>query len=191
VAKAGGRMRAQRLHADSRRGIVDTMTNSSQPDHDTGRVNLPFLAGFLLIALSMLLIGCSSAVKKPTITLADIRIAEMTRDTLGLTVGLKVDNPNAVELTLSNIRADLFLADAPIGKAESMQSRVTLPPSGSVTLPLRLNLELKTLPEAVRRSVINMAAGGGVPYRVNGSVTTFNGLLDIPFNHTGSLGWRR
>ena len=179
------------MRADSRRGIVDTMMNRSQPTRLSRLGDLPFLAGFLLIVLSMLLIGCSSAVKKPTITLADIRIAELTRDTLGLTVGLKVDNPNAVELTLGNIRADLFLADAPIGKAESMQSRVTLPPSGSITLPLRLNLELKTLPEAVRRGVINMAAGGGVPYRVNGSVTTLNGLLDIPFNHTGNLGFRR
>jgi LEA14-like dessication related protein len=156
------------------------------------RSPLSRLARYLLIPLLLAIAGCSGgALKKPSIALTELRISELSRETLGLTISLKVDNPNPVELTLTDIRADLFLTDAPVGKAESIQPRVTLPASGSITLPMRLQVPLKTLPDALRKSLTALAGGGGIPYRINGSVTTFNGLLDVPFSTTGNLGLRR
>jgi LEA14-like dessication related protein len=179
------------LRVNDRRAIVDTMTTATPIPMFAARSRLSRLALGLLIPVLMVIAGCSSPMKKPAISLTDLRISELSRETMVLTISLKVDNPNPVELTLTDVRADLFLTDAPVGKAESTQPRVTLPASGSITLPMRLNVPIKTLPDALRKSLTSLAGGGGLPYRINGSVTTFNGLLDIPFNAKGNLGLRR
>lgn len=183
------------LHVENRRAIVDTMTTpimTTTTPMFAPRSRLSRLALCLLVPMLMVIAGCSGGpMKKPSISLTELRISELSRETLSLTISLKVDNPNPVELTLTDIRADLFLTDAPVGRAESIQPRVTLPASGSITLPMRLNVPIKTLPDALRKGLTSLAAGGGLPYRINGSVTTFNGLLDIPFGTTGNLGLRR
>lgn len=139
-----------------------------------------------MLACMALLAGCGSALKKPTVEVADARVANFDRDTAQFTVTLKVDNPNSTELTISDIQAKFFLVDEEVGTAEGAQPKYILPASGSVMLPVRVNVTFKTLPDVLRKSLIALVSGG-LPYKISGSITTFNGLTTIPFERKGDL----
>jgi LEA14-like dessication related protein len=133
-----------------------------------------------------LVTGCGVALKKPTIEVADVRVANFDRETAQFTVTLRVNNPNSTELTLSDLKAKLFLADQEVGTAEGTQPKYVLPASSTIMLPVRVNIAFKTLPDVLRKSLLAIVSGG-LPYKVSGSVTTFNGLLTIPFERGGDL----
>ena len=149
------------------------------------------LALVLLTAMaSLALTGCAGGLKKPTLEVAEVRVADIDRDAIQLTVTLKVNNGNAVELSVSDIQATVFLADQEVGTSQAVQPRYTLPPSGSVMLPLRVKVPVKALPDALRKGVVALI-GGTMPYKITGSVTTFNGLITIPFEKSGDVARRR
>ncbi|WVN41169.1 LEA type 2 family protein [beta proteobacterium MWH-UniP1] len=139
-----------------------------------------------MLVFAALLAGCGSALKKPTVEVADARVANFDRDTAQFTVTLKVDNPNSTELTISDIQAKFFLVDEEVGTAEGTQPKYILPANGSVMLPVRVNVTFKTLPDVLRKSLIALVSGG-LPYKISGSITTFNGLTTIPFERKGDL----
>lgn len=140
----------------------------------------------LIVALS----GCSSPMKKPEIDVSEVRIADFTRDAVQLTVILRVRNPNPVDIQLADINAKLFLADQEVAQAETSQPKFTLQSSGTTMLPMRVNVPFKSLSSALQKSLLAIVSGG-VPYRITGSATTFNGLLTVPFDKTGELAERR
>lgn len=140
----------------------------------------------LMLAALAGLAACGAPVKKPTIEVADVRIADFSRETAQLTVTLRVQNPNNIEMTISDLQATLSLADTEIGQAESAQSRYTLAASSTVMLPVRVNIALKSLPEALRKSALAFVSGG-VPYKISGSVSTLNGLATVPFEKSGQM----
>jgi LEA14-like dessication related protein len=144
----------------------------------------------LVIAMvggAALLTGCGMAPKKPTIEVADVRVANFDRETAQFTVTLRVSNPNSTELTMSELKAKLFLADQEVGTAEGTQPKYVLPANSTIMLPVRVSIAFKTLPDVLRKSLVAIVSGG-LPYKVSGSVTTFNGLLTIPFERSGDLG---
>lgn len=145
-------------------------------------------AGLIAIALAWtaLIAGCGTALKKPTVEVADARVASFDRDTAQFTITLKVNNPNSTELSISDIQAKFFLADEEVGTAEGAQPKYVLPANGSVMLPVRVNVTFKTLPDVLRKSLIALVSGG-LPYKITGSITTFNGLATIPFERKGNL----
>lgn len=138
------------------------------------------------IAAVSLIAGCGTALKKPTVEVADVRVANFDRETAQFTVTLKVDNPNSTELTISDIQAKFFLIDEEVGTLEGSQPKYILPANGSVMLPVRVNVTFKTLPDVLRKSLIALVSGG-LPYKISGSITTFNGLTTIPFERRGDL----
>lgn len=140
--------------------------------------------------LILALPGCSSVMKKPEIEVSEVRIADFTRETVQLTVILRVRNPNPVEIQLTDINARLFLADQEVARAETAQPRFTLPASGTAMLPMRVDVQLKTLPGVLQKSMLAVVAGG-VPYKITGNLTTFNGLMTVPFEKNGELAARR
>lgn len=139
-----------------------------------------------------LLAACAGggAMKKPVIDVTEVRIANFDRESAQLTVLLRVQNPNNIELNLTDINAKLFLSDQEVAQAEATQPKFTLPAMGSMTLPMRVTVPFKTLPEALKKSTVAMVSGG-LPYKLSGSVTTFNGLLTVPFEKTGEIAKRR
>lgn len=148
------------------------------------------LALLLLAAGLAGTMGCSSALKKPTVEVAEVRVADFDRESIQFTVTLRVNNSNPSEITLSNIQAKLSLANQPVGSAQAVQPNYTLPASGTVMLPMRVKVDFKTLPDALKQSALALASGG-LPYAISGSVETFNGLVTIPFEKSGDIAKRR
>lgn len=148
------------------------------------------LAAVCLVAV--ITAGCATpgGLKKPTMEVTEVRIAGFDRESMQLTVLMRVQNPNPVEISLTDIEAKLFVADQELAKAESTQAKVVLPASGSLLLPMRVTVPYKTLPDALQKSIVKIVAGG-MPYKIVGSVTTFNGLVTVPFEKTGEIAKRR
>lgn len=136
------------------------------------------------------LAACGTVVKKPTIEVADVRLADIGREAAQFTVTLRVHNPNPVEISITDIQAKLSLAGTEIGNAEPAQPKYTLASSSTVMLPVRVNIELKSLPQALRQGALALLTGG-VPYKISGQVTTLNGLATVPFEKAGELGKAR
>lgn len=156
--------------------------NSTPTGHGLARAMLMAV----ILACIALLAGCGSALKKPTVDVVDARVANFDRETAQFTVTLKVNNPNNTELTISDIQAKFFLVDEEVGTAEGAQPKYVLPANGSVMLPVRVNVTFKNLPDVLRKSLIALVSGG-LPYKISGSITTFNGLTTIPFERRGDL----
>lgn len=136
------------------------------------------------------LAACGGMAKKPTIDVVDVRVADFNRDSAQLTVTLRVQNPNNVDIIITDIQAALSLAGTEIGKAESAQPRYAITAASTVMLPVRVNVDLKTLPEAARKGAIALISGG-VPYKISGSITTGNGLTTVPFEKSGDIAKMR
>jgi LEA14-like dessication related protein len=141
------------------------------------------------VGLSLGLVACTTALKKPDITVAEVRVAGFDPDNVQLTVTLKVRNPNAMEISLTDVNAKFWIAETEAGELEPSQLKYVLTPNATVMLPLKINVPAKSLPTLVQRSVLALIQGG-LPYRVQGSVTTNNGLVTIPFDKSGEIGKR-
>lgn len=155
----------------------------------THRVGLHTLLAAGLSAL--LLMGCSSGpLRKPSIEVAEVRVADFDRESVKFTVTLRVDNPNPIDITINDIQARFYLADQETGKVESVQPKYTLPASAAVMLPLRVTITLKELPDTMKRSALSLI-GGDLPYAITGTVTTLNGLSTVSFEKSGNIAKRR
>ena len=140
-------------------------------------------------SLVLTISGCSTILKKPEVSVAEVRVADIDLERVQLTVTLRVRNPNPVEITLTDLKAKFWIADTEAGLIEPSQLRYVLAASSSVMLPVRVSLTVKSLPAVVQKS-LRALIQGGLPYRVEGSVTTGNGLITIPFNKTGEIAKR-
>jgi LEA14-like dessication related protein len=140
-------------------------------------------------ALSLGLAACTTTLKKPEVTVAEVRVAGFDPDNVQLTVTLQVHNPNATEISLTDLNAKFWIAQTEAGELEPSQMKYVLTPNATVMLPLKINVPAKSLPTLVQRSVLALIQGG-LPYRVQGSVTTSNGLVTIPFDKSGEIGKR-
>lgn len=151
------------------------------------RIILHFIAAFML---GMGIVACSSVVKAPQVEVTEVRLAGIDREAVQLTVLLKVTNPNSVDITLSDLRAQLSIAGQGLANAESISDKTNLMARATATVPLRVFVAFKTLPEAIKQSLI-AAGDGAVPYQIRGSATAANGLLHIPFEKSGAIARRR
>ncbi len=140
--------------------------------------------------LTLGLAACSSVIKAPTVEVAEVRLASIDREGVQLTVSLRVTNPNPVDITLTDLKANLAIAGQPVGDAESLSTKTTLQSRAAVTVPMRVSVPFKTIPETLRQGL--MAVGGGsLPYKITGSASTMNGVLTIPFEKSGVIAKRR
>ena len=140
--------------------------------------------------LTLSLAGCSSAIKAPTVEVAEVRLANIDREGIQLTVSLRVTNPNPVDITISDLKADLAIAGQHVGFAESLATKTTLQSRAAFTLPMRVSVPFKTLPETLREGLIAVG-GGSLPYKITGSANAMNGMLTIPFEKSGEIARRR
>jgi LEA14-like dessication related protein len=137
-----------------------------------------------------MLVGCASAIKAPQVEVAEVRLASIDREGVQFTVALRVTNPNPIEITLTNLKADLSVAGQLLGKAETLSAKTTLSAQTAVSVPMRVSVAFKGLPETLRQSLI-AAGSGSLPYKISGSTEVANGLIQIPFEKSGEIARRR
>ena len=138
----------------------------------------------LLFAPALLLAGCAPGrgpVQVPTVQVEGIRLSSLSLPTgaapafAGVTLELRVGNPNPVPVRLANIAGTLVVDGQGVGDVRVPD--VNLPASGEArqTAQLRIPVTLNTAATFLR-----VARGQEVSYRLDGAFTADLGLLGRP-----------
>lgn len=151
------------------------------------------IARLLLLAhVSLLLVGCVTEVRRPTASVTDMSLGEVTPQ--GFTMNFKVDveNPNPVSLPVADVDYRLRLVDREFLEG-SADPDATIPANGSmpVSLPVRVTFEnLLEISDGIRRG------GGDVPYELEagfefgGGTPLLSDRVRVPVNFSGTLRTR-
>lgn len=138
----------------------------------------------LLLAPALLLAGCAPGrgpVQVPTVQVEGIRLSSLSMPTgaapafAGVTLELRVGNPNPVPVRLANIAGMLIVDGQGVGDVNL--PAVNLPASGESrqTAQLRIPVTLNTAAAFLR-----VARGQEVSYRLDGTFTADLGVLGRP-----------
>lgn len=138
---------------------------------------------FALPLIPVLLLSCAptTAVQVPSLEVQEIRLTDLSLPlpgrpaVAGLTVQLRVTNPNPVPLRLTEIQADLIIDGAAVGRLTLPE--VSLPAQGQVDQPARASLPLTA---STFGSVVKVARGQAVTYRLDGTFRANLGPLGQP-----------
>ena len=147
------------------------------------------LQRLLVSLLALVLAACSGLpvnAVAPKLSVADVRLRHFDLVEQRFDVRLKVENPNAFELTIEALEFELDVNGQPFAKGVSQA--VTHVPASAATI-VRIDAftrsddlvrQIKTLPPDTLKA--------GVPYRIRGRVKTDKSSRWLPFDHAGVYG---
>lgn len=124
----------------------------------------------------------------PKLALADLSVRDLTTTELRLAATLRVDNPNGVELPLSDLKVELDLFDRPFGSGEATERRFTVPASGWRELPVEFRIPLTQLPALLREAPRGLS--GRLPWRLRGRAGWGSAGFPLSFDRQGELDAR-
>lgn len=142
------------------------------------------LRRWLLLALPLLLVGCSLFVSKPTVSVRNVTLAGLDDAGVELEVTLAVHNPNFCDLTLQEGRYDLRVFDLPFAAGESREP-VTFARRESTDLRLPLRVSYRDFLAVLKRR----SDPEKIPYQLRGGleVSTFAGSRTVPLDSSGTF----
>lgn len=124
----------------------------------------------------MLLSGCMSYSEVEVIGIEDAQITRFDGSGLAATVTVLVRNPNDYRISVQDPDVDLYVNDAPLGKA-TLDSTIVLEPNSmrSYTIPLHVTMHGEASGSAA--FLLTAALTGAVKLGVKGTVVGKTGLL--------------
>lgn len=138
----------------------------------------------ILVAFTILLSGCSQEQVKPTATVDDVSVKDISLQNLDLEVRVIVNNPNPVGAHLTKVAYDIYyLKDGEsnyLGHGEKKDIDIRKQGDTTITIPTTIDNK-----EAIK-TIIELARKGAVTLKVDGSAyldlkaTSF----EIPFERT-------
>lgn len=132
--------------------------------------------------------ACSSLVSKvltePKVTFHSVQVRDAAADGATAVIGLEVENPNGISLTVDQLDYTLELGGHQIAKAElSKVATVAAREKTRVEIPVPFKYA------AVFTSIFDLVSKGTAAYRVTGSARI--GLFRLPFDHIGEVKLRQ
>ncbi len=148
---------------------------------------------YFALVLAMVSVGCSTlGIKEPTATFNAMNVANVTPQGFTMNFDMSLNNPNSMELPLSNADYKLGVGGVNIleGKAKPTGS---LPANGSLPLTLPVTVTFENLLAAEKA----LAKGGAeIPYSFDGGLEVGGGQMllgqskRIPLKYSGTLNLR-
>ncbi|HWS76543.1 MAG TPA: LEA type 2 family protein [Quisquiliibacterium sp.] len=142
-------------------------------------------AGFALPALA----ACSAFppldLKAPKLSFAGLSVPRIGLSDIDFLLTVLADNPNDVEVPLSNLQFELDLLGAPFASGGAREPTVTLPRLGTREVPIAFTVPTSRLLDLVSKA--RGEGGGRFEYRLRGSANWGNSPFRIPFEKTGDL----
>ena len=133
------------------------------------------------------LFGCASLVqsfvKEPKVSFASAQVRDANADGATLVIGLNIENPNGIALTVDKLTYALELggrkvATATVDKIASVAAHTTS--KIEIPVPFRYN--------QVFASILDLISKGTAGYKVVGSAQI--GIFNLPFDHSGDVKLR-
>ena len=146
-----------------------------------------------LLLAACALAACADAPRltPPRVTVDTVQLERITGTEASFIVTLNLANPNARDIAVDAIDANLTIEDVPIGNA-ILKSPLRLPANGEAQATLQaragINAVLRVVVEMSQRAQEQKAAGQGtrIRYAVNGSAT-LEGGWPVPFSRSGDF----
>lgn len=168
---------------------------------DLGLGALPFeRRGGVVVAMLVLLVwlaglaGCAAlgpTLTAPTLKVLDVKVIKGDFFEQQLQARMQVQNPNAVELSVSGITYTLELNGQELGRGLS-GSRFVLPANGQAQFDMQVTVNLAgTLFKLAEQARDQGGRVDQISYRLRGEVQLSKGLLRrVPFDEQGTLQLR-
>jgi LEA14-like dessication related protein len=138
------------------------------------------LVGLFLIPVC----GCetliSAVLKEPNVQLSRVSVRDGSVRGATLVLALKIDNPNAIALSVDELRYKVELAGQMIADTQSNKA-VSVPANGSSEIEIPLAVKYEQLISSLQI----LMAGGTTQYKVTGDAKM--GLFRLPFNKAGAI----
>jgi LEA14-like dessication related protein len=132
--------------------------------------------------------GCASVtgmLQPPRVTIADIRVEQITLFETVFAIQLRVINPNAVSINVRGADCDLDLMDKHVATGIS-NAAAEIPAHGTATFPVKVYSSVID----VARSLMALSTQDALTYKVDGKLRLaagFNLPLAVPFHSSGEL----
>jgi LEA14-like dessication related protein len=151
------------------------------------------LARVILLFSAAVLAACADAprLELPRVAVDSVRLERMTGAEASIVVTLNLVNPNAREIAVDAIDANVTVEDVPVGSA-TLKAPVRLPANGEATATLQaragLAVVLRLAADLAQRAQEQKGSGQAtrVRYAVSGTATLEGGFA-IPFSRSGEF----
>jgi LEA14-like dessication related protein len=144
-----------------------------------------------LVRLAILLLpaGCAS-LETPSVTLSNLRVADVTLFEQRLLATLRVQNPNSVDLDIEGVSFDLEVNDQPFAKGVG-KGNVVVPAYGTGVIEAETIASLSGFVRQLRAFM--QSDGPRLSYRLHGKLKVRERAFAIPFEMRGDdlLKFRR
>jgi len=142
----------------------------------------------ILFGLSVFLISCLGwIIEKPSFTLRGIILSPLSATEMNLLLGLEVQNPNRIDLTLKSFEYAFYLKNEEIGNGR-LEKELVIPSSSTTQVQIPVSAKFKDL-GLILKSIFS---GDELPYKIEGKadVGTAFGSLKFPFSKEGRINLR-
>jgi LEA14-like dessication related protein len=141
-----------------------------------------------LFTLSIFLASCLSwIIEKPSFVLREITLSPRSLKETNLLLGLEVQNPNRLDLTLKSFEYTVSLNNEEIGNGR-LEKELLIPSSSITRLQAPVVAKFKDLGGSLKAII----TGDDVPYKIEGKadVKTAFGSLSFQFSKEGHINLR-
>ena len=143
----------------------------------------------LSVALLLPLAACGvlppADLKPPRLRFSDLRITELGPSEIRFVLGVDTENPNDVDVPLRNVGFQLDLLGQPFASGAVIDRAVTLPRTGTKTVPVEFTVPTARLLDVLRRARGSDLSSLG--YRLRGSASWGRTGIPLDFDRQGNL----
>jgi LEA14-like dessication related protein len=121
--------------------------------------------------------------KPPSVSFSDLSIDSVNAERVRFTVTIATQNPNAIDLPLSNVYFDLAILGQRLAEGKVADQRFTLPANGARDLPLSFSVATADM-----RAVVARMFTGPLPdtvWQLKGTLNWGASPLPLPFEKSG------
>jgi LEA14-like dessication related protein len=122
--------------------------------------------------------------KPPSVAFSDLAIDAVNAERVRFTVRLATQNPNPIDLPLSNVYFDLAILGRPLALGKIAEQRFVLPANGAKELPVSFDVATADL----RAVLARMMSGAPLPdtvWELKGTANWGASPLPLPFSRKG------
>lgn len=119
----------------------------------------------------------------PTVSFEDLSIDSVSLERVRFTVRIATQNPNAIDIPLSNVRFDLSLLGQPVAKGRVTEQRFRLPAKGRLELPIDFTVSTSDLRALAAR--IHLGPSSDAVWALEGTANWGASPFPIPFAKRG------
>jgi LEA14-like dessication related protein len=139
----------------------------------------------LLLSVSVLLTSCLSwFLEKPFITVREIRLSPRSLLEMNLVLGIEVQNPNRLDVTVTSFEYTVRLDNEEIGTGR-LEKELYVPASSTIQVQAPVAAKFKNLGGSLK----SILTGSDLPYKIDGTIgiKTVFGSMSFPLSREGRI----